>query len=69
MDFLPGRSLIRLDGLHASMRMGQPFPDVWLPAAVGMRLGLTLASGSVNARYDVSYDDYRLATTSTRIVP
>ena len=32
MDFLPGRSLVRVDDLKATMKMSQPFPDVWLPA-------------------------------------
>ena len=31
MDFLPGRSLVRVDELKASMKMAQPFPGVWLP--------------------------------------
>jgi hypothetical protein len=34
-----------------------------------MRFRLTLAIGSVSARYDVSYLDYRLAEVTTRIRP
>ncbi len=67
MDFLPGRSLVRLDHLSASMRMAQPFPDTWLPATIAMQFGFTLAVGSVDARYDVRYDDYRLAAVTTNI--
>jgi hypothetical protein len=66
-DFLPGRSLARLDRLQALMRMGQPFPDVWLPDTIAMRFGMTLAIGDVAARYDVHYRDYRLATVTTQI--
>jgi hypothetical protein len=66
-DFLPGRSLVRVDDLRASMRMSQPFPDVWLPSTISMRFGLTTALGSIAARYDVEYRDYRVAEVTTRI--
>ena len=66
-DFLPGRSLVRVDDLRASMQMSQPFPDVWLPSAISMRFGLTTALGSIAARYDVEYRDYRVAEVTTRI--
>ena len=67
MDFLPGRSLAHVDGMRASMRMGQPFDGVWLPSSIGMRFDLTTALGSVVARYDVEYRDYRLPSVTTRI--
>lgn len=66
-DFLPGRSLVRLDDLRASMRMAQPFPNVWLPNSINMRFRMTMAIGSIDARYDVEYRDYRLAEVTTRI--
>ena len=67
MDFLPGRSLIRVNDMKASMRMSEPFPGVWLPRSVGMRFELATAMGGVNARYEVEYYDYRLATVTTRV--
>jgi hypothetical protein len=67
MDFLPGRSLARVDDVRASMRMAQPFPNVWLPATVEIRFRMTLAVGSVDARYDVEYHDYRLADVKMRV--
>jgi hypothetical protein len=69
MDFLPGRSLVRLDELKASMRMTQPFPDVWLPSTIDMRFRMTLAIGSISARYDVEYHDYRQAEVTAKIKP
>ena len=66
-EFLPARSLVRVDDLRASMRMSQPFPEVWLPSTINMRFGLTTALGSIAARYDVEYHDYRLAEVTTRI--
>jgi hypothetical protein len=67
MDFLPGRTLLRVDGVNASMRMSQPFPGVWLPAALSMRFRLTSAAGGVGATYDVEYHDYRLADVTIRV--
>jgi hypothetical protein len=67
MDFLPGRSLVRVDEMKASMKMAQPFPGVWLPSAIDMDFGLTLAIGSVSARYEVQYQDHRLADVKARI--
>ena len=32
MDFLPGRSLVRVDEMKASMKMAQPFPACGCPA-------------------------------------
>ena len=66
-DFLPGRYLVRLDDLRATMRMGQAFPDVWLPETIGMRFAMTLAIGTIDGRYDVRYHDYREATVRTRV--
>ena len=66
-DFMPGRSLVRVDDVRASMRMAQPFPNVWLPATIAMRFRMTMAIGSIEARYDVHYQDYRLAEVTTRI--
>lgn len=69
LDFLPGRSIVRIDEMSASMKMSQPFPDVWLPANIEMRFGLSTALGALSARYDVSYRDYRLASVTTKIRP
>jgi hypothetical protein len=68
MDFLPGRSLVRIDGLTATMQMGEPFPTVWLPASIAMRFKVMTAAGPVEGRYDVRYSNYKLPETSGRIV-
>jgi hypothetical protein len=67
MDFLPGRWLARIDGLTASMEMGQPFPSVWLPRSLRIGFDVTLAIGEVDGRYAVDYHDYKLATVTTRV--
>jgi hypothetical protein len=67
MDFLPGRSLARVDDMKATMRMGQPFPDVWLPRDIEMQFRMTLAVGPLDARYRVEYHDYRQADVTYKI--
>lgn len=67
MDFLPGRSVARVADVKATMRMGQPFPDVWLPRTIEMRFAMTLAAGRVDARYAVEYHDYRQADVTYKV--
>jgi len=67
LDFLPGRWLVRIDELKASMEMGLPFPDVWLPRRIQFRAAVTLATGTYPATFDVEYRDYRLANVTTKI--
>ena len=67
MDFLPGRSFVRLDDVAATMEMGQPFAGVWLPRHIDGHGGITLANGTYEVRYVVDYRDYREATTKAKI--
>jgi len=69
MDFLPGRSLVRIDELKASMKMTEPFPGVWLPGSINMHFGLMMAIGPLDARYDTRYHDYRVAEVTSKIRP
>jgi len=59
--------MARVDGMSATMRMSQPFPNVWLPEAIAMRFGMTMAMGDFDAKYDVRYRDHREAVTGVRI--
>ena len=67
MDFLPGRSIVQIEGMDATMRMTQPFPDVWLPQSIAVTFQASLAIGSIDARYSVDYHDYRLADVTIRV--
>jgi hypothetical protein len=67
LDFLPGRSLVRVDDIMASMEMGQPFPGVWLPRRIDGTGAVTLALGTFELRFDVEYTDYREAATGAKI--
>ena len=49
------------------MTMGQPFPDVWLPAHLEFAFAMSLAIGPIDARYDVDYHDYKQADVTTKV--
>jgi hypothetical protein len=67
MDFFPGRALVRVDDLHATMRMAQPFPNIWLPRSIEMHFGMMLAVGAVDATYRVDYLNYKEAAVTYKI--
>jgi hypothetical protein len=67
IDFLPAAWLVRITEARASMTMGQPFPDVWLPREVEMQFGAMFAAGAINMRYHLEYFNYREAETSATI--
>lgn len=67
LDFLPGAWLMRLTDATASMEMHMPFPDVWLPKGIDMYFSMMLAVGEMDARYRITYENYKLATTVSRI--
>jgi len=66
-DFLPGRAIVRVDEVTASMEMGQPFPDIWLPRTIQIATDFSTAAGELKGRFSTEYHDYRLASVSTRI--
>ena len=67
LDFVPGRSIVRLDDVRATMQMGEPFTNVWLPSSTGMRFRVGSAAGPLEAKYEVRYRDYRLPEVSGRV--
>jgi len=68
VDFLPLPWLVHLDSLHATMTMGQPFPDVWLPSDLAFEAAVTLAIGQVDVRYTIAYHDYRVPDVATKVI-
>ena len=65
--FLPGQWLVQVNTAKASMTMGQPFPDVWLPRGIDANIGATLANGEFTFRANISYLNYREATVTTKV--
>jgi len=66
-DFFPGRSLVRIGDVEATMQMGQAFPNVWLPKSIAMQFEMMLAVGAVDASYRVDYLNYKEAAVTYKI--
>jgi hypothetical protein len=67
LDFLPGRWLVRVDSVRASMTMSQAFPDIWLPDALEFSIAADVAAGRFDVRYAVDYHDYRQADVTSKV--
>jgi hypothetical protein len=67
LDFLPAQWLMRIDEVTASMNMGQPFPDVWLPRDLQIDAAMSIVSGQYYVHYGVEYHDYRQADVTSKI--
>src|SRR4029077_2647024 len=67
MDFLPAAWLVRVDDIHASMSMSQPFPGIWLPRDMNVHAGVSLATGPLEATYARQFKNYRLAEVKSII--
>ena len=66
-DFFPGRRLVRIGDIEATMQMGQAFPNVWLPKSIEMKFEMMLAVGAVDAAYRVDYLNYKEAAVTYKI--
>jgi len=66
-NFLPGRSIVRLESVRASMIMGRFLDGAWLPRGIEVTGAVTLASGRFSVRYARDFTDYRQAETSATI--
>ena len=67
MDFLPAGWFVKVDDIHASMTMGQPFPGIWLPREMNIHAGVTMAMGSLEAAYARRFSDYTQADVKSLI--
>lgn len=67
LGFLPGRSLLHVDELTASMQMTEAFRGVWLPKSIAASIGVNTALGRTRAKYDIGYADYRQAGVTVRV--
>ena len=70
LDFLPAQWLVHVEDINASMTMAQPFvdaQDVWLPRALELSIGMTMASGQFGVRYALDYTDYRRPDVTSKV--
>jgi hypothetical protein len=66
-DFLPAQWLIHISDFKATMKVAEPFPDVWLPTNLDMDLAFTAAIGQFDMRYALEYHDYRVPEVTSKI--
>jgi hypothetical protein len=66
-DFLPVSWLLHVSDAKATMKMTQPFPDVWLPDSLEVNVALMIATGQYDLRYALDYHDYRQPDVSTKV--
>src|SRR3954466_5474027 len=66
-DFLPVQWLIHISDFKATMKVGQPFADVWLPTNLDMDLAFTAAVGQFDVRYALEYHDYRVPEVTSKV--
>lgn len=66
-DFLPAQWLIHISDAKATMTVGQPFPDVWLPSSLEIALAVTAAVGQFDLRYGLDYHDYRIPGVTSKV--
>lgn len=66
-DFLPAQWLVHVSDAKATMTVGQPFPDVWLPNTLEITLAMTVAVGQFDIRYALDYHDYRLPNVTSKV--
>lgn len=65
--FLPGRALVRVDKVRASMTMATVLDGIWMPRSITMDGAVTLAAGSFRMDYRREFSDYRRGETSVTI--
>ena len=68
VDFLPGRWLVRVDDVGATMEIGQPLGDVWLPLRMTVFGRVTTALGDFDLAFTRDFFDYREAETGGRLI-
>jgi hypothetical protein len=66
-DFLPAQWLVHVNDVRATMNMGQPFSDIWLPRDLEVAVSMTLAVGQFDVRYALDYHDYRQPDVTTKV--
>ena len=66
-DFLPAQWLVHVSDVKATMTVGQPFPDVWLPVSLEVNVAMALAFGQFDVRYSLEYHDYRQPDVKAKV--
>jgi len=66
-DFLPAQWLVHVSDVKATMKVAEPFPNVWLPDSLDINVALTVAIGQFDLHYGLDYHDYRQPDVTTKV--
>ena len=66
-DFLRMQWLMHISDFKATMTVGGPFPDMWLPTSLDVNLAMTVAVGQFDLRYALAYHDYRRPDVTSKV--
>ena len=64
---MPGRSVARVDDVVGVDDHGRAVPGDLAAQQVEARVAMAFAMGTVEARYDISYTDYKEAGVTVRV--
>jgi len=67
LDFLPGRWLVQVEELKASMIMDMPIEGVWLPRLIQASGRISTASGALSLDFSREFSDYRQTEVGAKV--
>lgn len=68
MDFLPGRWLVQVEEIKASMVMDMPIDGVWLPRLIQATGRVSTASGALSLDFSREFFDYKQTDVGARVM-
>ena len=67
LDFLPGRWLVRVEEIKASMVMDMPIEGVWLPKLIEASGRISMASGELSLEFAREFYDYKQTEVGAQV--
>jgi len=68
LDFLPGRWLVQVEEIKASMIMDMPIEGVWLPKLIEATGRVSTASGALSLDFSREFYDYKQTDVGAKVV-
>ena len=67
LDFLPGRWLVQVEEIKASMVMDMPIEGVWLPKLIEATGRISTASGALSLDFSRAFFDYKQTDVGAKV--
>ena len=58
---------MHVSDVKATMTVGQPFPEVFLPTGLEINVAMTMAIGQLDLHYALDYHDYRVPSVTSKV--